>query len=75
MLQKSLAEAAKLKDEGNAFFKKKEYQQAYLKYTDAIENDERNAVLYANRAACSLSLRRWAASRFEADLASNFIWL
>ena len=50
--------ADKLKDEGNALFAKKQYGLAALKYTEAIEIDEGNAVLWANRAACRLNTRQ-----------------
>ncbi|TRM66264.1 hypothetical protein BD626DRAFT_546575 [Schizophyllum amplum] len=49
-----------LKEEGNALFVKKKYGLAALKYTEAIEVDEGNAILYANRAACRLNLKQWA---------------
>ena len=50
--------ADKLKEEGNALFAKKQYGLAALKYTEAIEIDEGNAVLWANRAACRLNTRQ-----------------
>lgn len=50
--------AAVLKDEGNALFAKKDYSAAYTKYTEAIAEDGQNAVLYANRAACSLNTQK-----------------
>lgn len=48
--------AAKLKEEGNAHFSKKEYSQAYDKYTSALKKGGENAILYANRAACCMGL-------------------
>ncbi|KAI0316405.1 hypothetical protein OF83DRAFT_1195236 [Amylostereum chailletii] len=54
-----MADAAKLKEEGNAFFVKKDYSIAMRKYTQAIELDKRNAVLYSNRAACHLALQTY----------------
>lgn len=48
---------AKLKDEGNAFFLKKDYASAAAKYTEAIKIDGENAILYSNRAACRLNLK------------------
>lgn len=45
--------AAQLKEEGNALFVKKDFARAYEKYTEAIAVDGQNAVLYANRCACS----------------------
>jgi stress-induced-phosphoprotein 1 len=54
----SSAIAAKLKEEGNALFVKKEYGLAIAKYSEAIAADGDNAVLYANRAACQLALHQ-----------------
>jgi tetratricopeptide (TPR) repeat protein len=50
--------SASLKEEGNALFTKGEFQKASEKYTKAIELDCQNAVLYANRAACALNLKK-----------------
>ena len=49
-------QAATLKEEGNNHFIKKEYALAAAKYSKAIEQDGQNAILYANRSACSLAL-------------------
>lgn len=48
--------AEQLKDEGNALFKDKKYEEAIVKYTAGIELDGKHAILYANRAICYLSL-------------------
>lgn len=50
--------AVQLKDEGNELFKKQDYVGAIIKYTEAIGLDDKNAVLYANRAACNHALNR-----------------
>ncbi|GJE97975.1 hypothetical protein PsYK624_141970 [Phanerochaete sordida] len=50
--------AAQLKEEGNELFRKKEHVAAYAKYSEAIAFDGNNAVLYANRGACSLAMRK-----------------
>ena len=50
--------AAELKDEGNKLYAQKNYPEAYKKYTSAIAEDPNNAVLYANRAACSLGQKK-----------------
>ena len=55
-----MSTAVQLKEEGNTLFVAKMYKQALAKYSQAIEKDADNAVLYANRAACNLSLKRWA---------------
>ncbi|KAF9817440.1 hypothetical protein IEO21_03397 [Rhodonia placenta] len=52
------AEVLRLKEEGNALFCKHEYAAAHQKYSDALAHDDKNAVLYSNRAACSLGLSR-----------------
>jgi hypothetical protein len=65
--------SADLKAQGNALFSAKKFKQAEKKYTEAIEaGDEEadakgQAVLYSNRAACRLSLKRFVndASRFR----------
>ncbi|KAJ6545090.1 hypothetical protein DFH09DRAFT_1040591 [Mycena vulgaris] len=57
--------SAELKAQGNALFSAKNFGQASKKYTEAIEaGDEATdpkglAVLYANRSACRLSLKRY----------------
>ena len=51
--------AVELKAEGNELFRQKKYDQAAIKFTKAIELDGSNSVLYANRAACHLALKRF----------------
>lgn len=53
------AKAVKLKDEGNALFLNKEFRKAHEKYTQAIKLDDTSAIFYANRSACSLSLKKF----------------
>lgn len=48
------AHAQQLKAEGNALFVKSQFLFAHRKYTEAIRHDDKNAILYANRAACAL---------------------
>jgi hypothetical protein len=50
--------AATLKEEGNTLFTQKKYKEARIKYTLAIGLDPSNPVLFANRAACNLSLKK-----------------
>ncbi|KAI0639883.1 TPR-like protein [Trametes polyzona] len=54
------AKVERLKTEGNALHVKGDYAAARSKYTDAIKLDDRNAVLYANRAASYIALKQWA---------------
>lgn len=51
------ARAEAFKAEGNALHLARKYKQAYAKYSEAIELDDKNAVLYANRAASSIELK------------------
>ena len=51
--------ALELKAEGNELFGQKKYIEAAIKYTKAIQLDGVNAVLYCNRAACHLALKRF----------------
>jgi Flp pilus assembly protein TadD len=60
MSSPSPSQAARLKAEGNALFVKKDFAGAYKKYTEALEHDGKNAILYSNRAACSIGLKRYA---------------
>ncbi|KAG6820655.1 hypothetical protein H0H93_013506 [Arthromyces matolae] len=60
-----------LKDEGNAFFKNKQYPDAYTKYSEAIKQDPKNAVLWANRAACSLSMKKYLDAVTDAEKATQ----
>ncbi|KAK0469498.1 uncharacterized protein EV420DRAFT_1757239 [Desarmillaria tabescens] len=66
-----LSQAAKLKEEGNALFVKKNYASAIVKYTKAIALDDKNAVLYANRSACHHSLKRHLDSLGDARIATE----
>ena len=52
------AHAQELKAEGNALFSKGEWSAALDKYAEAIQHDDQSAVLYANRAACTIHLGR-----------------
>jgi hypothetical protein len=45
------------KSEGDGFFVRKQYREAYFKYSEAIKLDRNSAVLYANRAASALSMK------------------
>jgi tetratricopeptide (TPR) repeat protein len=50
--------AARFKAEGNALFSSQKYDPARAKYTEAIELDPNNSILFANRAACHLNLKQ-----------------
>lgn len=48
-----------LREEGKEYFKQNKYAQAKAKFTDALEVDGENAILYANRSACNYALQRY----------------
>lgn len=50
--------ALQLKSDGNKLYAEKDFKGARAKYTEAIAEDGANAVLYANRAACNIGLKR-----------------
>ena len=54
------SQADRLRAEGNTLFAKKNFKGAYKKYTEALKVDDKNAVLYSNRAACSLGMNRYS---------------
>lgn len=55
---KKLEQATNLQKEGTALFKQEQYEEAILKYSEAIELDSENKVLYSNRSACYAKLKR-----------------
>ena len=61
--------AEQLKNEGNDLFVKKDYAAACKKYTEAIALDDKNAVLYCNRAAASTGMGRCVLSARQLHLA------
>ncbi|KAJ7679115.1 hypothetical protein DFH06DRAFT_505391 [Mycena polygramma] len=66
--------AADLKAQGNALFGQKNFAEAEKKYTAAIEasaDPKGLAVLYANRAACRLSLKRYMDASSDATKATQ----
>ncbi|KAI0039670.1 hypothetical protein FA95DRAFT_1461009, partial [Auriscalpium vulgare] len=50
--------AARFKEKGNEFYGKREYKAAIQEYTRGLALDSGNAVLYSNRAACYLALKK-----------------
>jgi len=47
------------KDEGNVFYKNKEYEKAIEKYTEAINLDGSDVTFFSNRSACYAALNKW----------------
>ncbi|KAL0058766.1 hypothetical protein AAF712_014538 [Marasmius tenuissimus] len=60
-----------LKDEGNRLFVAKKFEAAIKKYGEAIALDDQNPILFANRAACNLSLRRYMDAAIDAAKATH----
>ncbi|KAK1230908.1 hypothetical protein PQX77_005986 [Marasmius sp. AFHP31] len=71
MSQDPRARAESLKDEGNKLFIAKKFDAAVKKYTEAIALDDQNPILFANRAACRLSLRRYMDAATDAAKATQ----
>ncbi|KAH9921453.1 uncharacterized protein B0H18DRAFT_1121418 [Fomitopsis serialis] len=63
------ARAQELKAEGNTLFGQGEYTTASAKYAEALQHDDQSAILYANRAACSLHLRKFDEAKVDAEKA------
>ena len=63
------AKAAALKDAGNAHFRANDLAAAIKCYTEGIELDGANQVLWSNRCACHLKQRHWDAAVFDASAA------
>jgi len=51
--------AEQLKEQGNAHFKKGEYEDAIKFYSQAIQHNANNPLLYTNRANARLKLKLW----------------
>ncbi|KAJ7471541.1 hypothetical protein B0H11DRAFT_2040437 [Mycena galericulata] len=72
-----MSSSTELKAQGNALFVARNFEAAGKKYTEAIQvGDEAAdpkglAVVYANRAACRLSLKRYMDSRDDAKKATE----
>jgi STIP1 family protein 1 len=55
----SLYQAEQLKEQGNSFFKRGEYEEAIVKYSQAIQQNSNNPLLYTNRANARLKSKLW----------------
>ncbi|CAK0888732.1 unnamed protein product [Prorocentrum cordatum] len=61
-------EAEELREQGNAFFKKGQWQEAIAAYSIALSFGD-SAALYANRSACYLQLERFMEAKLDAQKA------
>lgn len=51
--------AEQLKNQGNTHFKNGEYEQAEALYSQAIQKNSKNPLLFTNRANARLKLQKW----------------
>lgn len=58
-----------LKAEGNQLFASGKYGKALVKYTQAIEVDDSNAIYFANRAFCHIKLENFGEAIIDASRA------
>lgn len=67
---RKLQEAQYLKEKGNEWFKKRQFDKAVDLYSQAIECDPNEPIIYANRAQAYLKLRRFLLYSFKVVRAS-----
>lgn len=61
------SDAATLKDQGNKAFAAKDYNKAIELFSQAIDLDKTNHVLYSNRSAAKAGLKDWAGALEDAE--------
>ncbi|KAG8930890.1 Hsp90 cochaperone [Tulasnella sp. 417] len=62
-----MSDAATLKDQGNKAFAAKDFNKAIELFSQAIELDKANHVLYSNRSAAKAGLKDWAGALQDAE--------
>ncbi|KAG8842520.1 Hsp90 cochaperone [Tulasnella sp. 330] len=62
-----MSDAASLKDAGNKAFAAKQYSEAIDHFTQAIQLDRNNHVLWSNRSASKAGLKDWLGALEDAD--------
>ncbi|KAM6936655.1 sperm-associated antigen 1A-like [Lycodopsis pacificus] len=67
--RKSEVQFTALKQEGNEFVKKGQYQDALGKYTECLKLKPEECAIYTNRALCYLKLERFAEAKQDCDAA------
>ncbi|CAK9297722.1 unnamed protein product [Gordionus sp. m RMFG-2023] len=65
--------ALKYKEKGNAWFSKGDYNNAYQSYTDAIQLNPNDAILYNNRAQTLIKLNKYIEAIEDCNKAINLI--
>ena len=75
--QEDIDRAEQKKEEGNGFFRTKDYDKAIVAYTEGIKYNGGNQILWGNRCACFLKLKKWDAAVFDASAALHIdaTWL
>ena len=66
MVLKSKNRAKTKKEQGNAAFRKGDYNRAAILYSDAIKEDPSNHLLYSNRSAAFLEIGRYMLAKEDA---------
>ena len=62
-----MADPVALKDAGNKAFAAKEYDKAIELFSNAIELDPKNHILYSNRSAAQAGKKNWQAALEDAE--------
>ncbi|KAG5653892.1 hypothetical protein H0H81_009484 [Sphagnurus paluster] len=66
-IKSSTSKAELLKAEGNAFHLNRQYEAAYSRYSQAIKQDSKNPILWANRAASALAMKKYMDAANDAE--------
>lgn len=61
-----------LKEQGNNAFKAQQYPQALELYSQALQLDPQNYILYSNRSAVFIQLKNYELALSDADMVSRF---
>lgn len=61
--------AAELKQKGNAFYVKKEWEAAITYYSEAIKNNPADETIYSNRSACHMAMKNYTEALYDAIVA------
>ncbi|ESK91503.1 TPR-likeprotein [Moniliophthora roreri MCA 2997] len=64
--------AQELKEEADKLFRQQRYFDSYLKYREASELDDKNPILFSNRALCALKLKHYLDAECDSRVAIAF---